>query len=42
MQNVYEDLGRLRFLSRCITETLRLWPAVPHGTFRQLHLPDNA
>merc|ERR1719163_206489 len=36
----YQDLSQLRLLSRCITETLRLWPAVPNGTYRQLHFPD--
>lgn len=33
---VYEDLSRLRFMDLCITETLRMWPAVANGTFRQL------
>jgi cytochrome P450 len=28
------------FLTRCITETLRLWPVVPNGTFRQLSHDD--
>lgn len=32
----YKDLARLEFMDRCITETLRLWPAVANGTFRQL------
>jgi len=36
----YEDLGRLGFLDRCITETLRLWNSVPNGTFRQLQFDD--
>jgi len=36
----YQDLGQLRFLDRCITETLRLWPAVANGTFRQLQFAD--
>jgi len=36
----YTDLSRLRFLDRCITETLRLWPSVPNGTFRQLQFDD--
>jgi len=26
----------LPLLGRCLTETLRLWPAVPNGTFREL------
>ena len=30
------DFKRLPFLTRCIMETLRLWTAVPNGTFRQL------
>lgn len=28
------------FLTRCVTETLRLWPVVPNGTFRQLSHDD--
>lgn len=37
----YRDLSRLQFMDRCITETLRLWPAVPNGTFRQLQFADS-
>jgi len=36
----YRDLSRLPFLDRCITETLRMWPAVANGTFRQLQFDD--
>merc|ERR1719191_1525028 len=36
----YKDLSRLSFLDLCVTETLRLWPAVPNGTFRQLQFDD--
>ena len=36
----YRDLSRLDLLDRCITETLRMWPAVPHGTYRQLQFDD--
>eukprot|EP00041_Stephanoeca_diplocostata_P012765 m.214731 g.214731 ORF g.214731 m.214731 type:complete len:593 (-) comp19076_c0_seq1:348-2126(-) len=32
----YTDLPAMTFLTRCITETLRLWPSVPNGTFREL------
>ena len=32
----YEDLKKLPFMSKCITETLRLWPPIPNGTFREL------
>ena len=34
----YRDLRRLPYLylTRCLAETLRLWPAVPNGTFREL------
>ena len=33
----YEDLGPgLPYLARCLLETLRLWPVVPNGTFREL------
>eukprot|EP00931_Biecheleriopsis_adriatica_P060417 TRINITY_DN36287_c0_g1_i1.p1 TRINITY_DN36287_c0_g1~~TRINITY_DN36287_c0_g1_i1.p1 ORF type:complete len:598 (-),score=109.80 TRINITY_DN36287_c0_g1_i1:197-1990(-) len=37
----YQDLSRLEYLDRCITETLRLWPAVANGTFRQLQFGDH-
>jgi len=37
----YADLGEgLDLLDRCVTETLRMWPAVPNGTFRQLQFDD--
>jgi len=38
----YLDLGsgRLDFMDRCITETLRLWPAVAAGTYRQLQFDE--
>mmetsp|Transcript_41143 Transcript_41143/g.87088 ORF Transcript_41143/g.87088 Transcript_41143/m.87088 type:complete len:578 (-) Transcript_41143:134-1867(-) len=36
----YGDLSRLPFMTRCIMETLRLWPAVANGTFRQLEHDD--
>merc|ERR1712100_855243 len=32
----WEDLPRMTFLTRLITETLRFWPSVPNGTFREL------
>ena len=31
----YEDLKRLPFMTRCIMETLRLWPALTNGTYRE-------
>eukprot|EP00930_Biecheleria_cincta_P070629 TRINITY_DN58262_c0_g1_i1.p1 TRINITY_DN58262_c0_g1~~TRINITY_DN58262_c0_g1_i1.p1 ORF type:complete len:659 (+),score=101.89 TRINITY_DN58262_c0_g1_i1:168-1979(+) len=37
----YRDLSRLEFMNRCITETLRMWPAVANGTFRQLQFSDS-
>ena len=37
---VYGDLNDLPFMTRCITETLRLWPAVANGTFRQTSFDD--
>mmetsp|Transcript_30802 Transcript_30802/g.56347 ORF Transcript_30802/g.56347 Transcript_30802/m.56347 type:complete len:614 (-) Transcript_30802:47-1888(-) len=36
----YHDLAKLEFMNRCITETLRLWPAVANGTFRQFQFDD--
>jgi cytochrome P450 len=37
----YQDLFHgLDLLDRCITESLRLWPAVANGTFRQLQFAD--
>mmetsp|Transcript_57107 Transcript_57107/g.121370 ORF Transcript_57107/g.121370 Transcript_57107/m.121370 type:complete len:634 (+) Transcript_57107:163-2064(+) len=36
----YQDLRKFDLLDRVITETLRFWPAVANGTFRQLHFPD--
>lgn len=38
----YQDLGnkRLDLLDRCITESLRMWPAVASGTYRQLQFAD--
>ena len=32
----YSDLDKLPFMTRCIMETLRLWPAVADGTHREL------
>lgn len=32
----YEDCSKLPFMTRCVMETLRRWPAVPNGTFREL------
>merc|ERR1719469_1135468 len=38
----YQDLGgqRLDLLDRCVTEALRMWPAVASGTYRQLQFAD--
>ena len=36
----YEHLAELPFLTRCVTETLRMWPAVVNGSFRQLQFDD--
>jgi hypothetical protein len=30
----------MTFLTRVITETLRLWPSVPNGTFRETEFDD--
>ena len=32
----FNDLKKLKFMTRCVMETLRLWPAVANGTFRKL------
>jgi cytochrome P450 len=37
----YRDCRRLPFLTRCVMETLRLWPAVPTGTFRELQYDES-
>ena len=37
---VYEDCVKLPFLTKCVMETLRLWTAVPNGTFRELQYDD--
>jgi len=37
----YQDLSHgLELLDRCVTESLRLWPAVANGTYRQLQFAD--
>lgn len=36
----YQDLYRLQFMNRCITEAMRLWPVVPTVGWRQLQLPE--
>eukprot|EP00413_Alexandrium_margalefii_P009958 CAMPEP_0204530058 /NCGR_PEP_ID=MMETSP0661-20131031/10406_1 /ASSEMBLY_ACC=CAM_ASM_000606 /TAXON_ID=109239 /ORGANISM="Alexandrium margalefi, Strain AMGDE01CS-322" /LENGTH=235 /DNA_ID=CAMNT_0051536119 /DNA_START=62 /DNA_END=769 /DNA_ORIENTATION=+ len=36
----YRELSRLPLMDGCITETLRMWPAVPNGTFRRLQFDD--
>ncbi len=32
----YKDFKRLPFMTKCIMETLRLWPALANGTYREL------
>lgn len=32
----YDTLDELPFMTKCITETLRMWPALANGTYREL------
>ena len=32
----YDTLHELPFMTKCITETLRMWPALSNGTYREL------
>lgn len=36
----YDDLGRFKFLTRCINEALRVWNSAPIGTFRELQFSE--
>mmetsp|Transcript_4282 Transcript_4282/g.5268 ORF Transcript_4282/g.5268 Transcript_4282/m.5268 type:complete len:571 (+) Transcript_4282:65-1777(+) len=36
----YADLKELKYMTKCIFETLRLWPAVANGTFREIQFDD--
>ena len=36
----YDDFKRLPYMKRCIAETLRLWPALANGTYRELQHDD--
>jgi len=36
----YEDLKELKYMTRCIHETLRLWTSIPNGTSRELVYDD--
>ncbi|MBD23405.1 MAG: hypothetical protein CMG46_00150 [Candidatus Marinimicrobia bacterium] len=36
LEEKYETFTELPFMSACIIETLRLWPPIPNGTFREL------
>jgi cytochrome P450 len=38
---VYETFNELSFMTRCITETLRMWPALANGTYRELERDDS-
>ena len=37
---IYEDLMELKFMTRVLTETLRFWPSVPNGSFRETMFED--
>ena len=36
----YDDFKNTPYLTKCIVETLRLWPAVCNGTFREMEYDD--
>lgn len=36
----YKNFKRLPFMTKCIMETLRLWPALTNGTYRELEEED--
>ena len=35
-QENYNTFFQLKFMTKCITETLRMWPALANGTYREL------
>ena len=35
-EETYDSFHELPFMTKCITETLRLWPALANGTYREL------
>ena len=37
----YESFNQLPFMTKCITESLRLWPALANGTYRELESDEN-
>ena len=36
----YNTFFQLQFMTKCITETLRMWPALANGTYRELEKDD--
>ena len=36
LEENYDTFNQLPFMTKCITETLRMWPALANGTYRQL------
>lgn len=36
----YDTFDQLKFMTQCITETLRMWPALANGTYRELEQDD--
>jgi benzoate 4-monooxygenase len=36
----YDTFNELPFMTKCITETLRLWPALANGTYRELEFDE--
>lgn len=40
-EETYDTFNELPFMTKCITETLRLWPALANGTYRELETDED-